>query len=61
MSYLDKIVVAVIQILFLVGIVFFIDRIWNCCRGANNHPIPTPQSNHYAVRSGPGVPIPNPM
>ena len=54
MSFLDKIVVAIIQILFIVGIVFFIDKILDCCRGSNNHPIPTPQSNHY-------VPIPNPM
>lgn len=61
MSFLDKIVEAIIQVMFVAGIVFFIDRILNCCRGANNHPIPTPHSSHYAVRSGPHVPVPNPM
>lgn len=61
MSFLDYIVEAIIQVMFVAGIVFFIDRILSCCRGANNHPIPIPQSSHYAVRSGPHVSVPNPM
>jgi hypothetical protein len=30
MSFLDKIVVAIIQVIFIAGIVFFIDRVLNC-------------------------------
>jgi hypothetical protein len=60
---MDTIISVVFQIAMVVGIVFFIDKMLNCCcRRGNNHPVPGPGfSNHYAVRSGPFNPVPNPM
>jgi hypothetical protein len=39
MSFLDKIVVAIIQVLFIAGIVFFIDRILSCYKRVFQNPI----------------------
>lgn len=55
--------VIVYQLLLVVGFVFVVDKILDCCRTTHYyHPIPSPSgsSGQYATRSL-GVPVPNPM
>lgn len=62
MSFWDKIVAAAFQVVFIIGVVYCVDRLCNCCRRVNPHPIP-PSASYplVATRAGPHIPVPNPM
>lgn len=64
-SFWDKVVTGIFQLVFLAGIIYFMDKLWKCCRGGGGgHPIPGPSSYGPPVTRSPfgvGIPVPNPM
>lgn len=62
-SFWDKVVTGIFQLVFLAGIIYFVDKLWKCCYGrrggGGGHPIPGNPVTRPPF--GVGVPVPNPM